>query len=785
MGGEELFVLADNIQFIPVNEVAARTKNNFDHDETDIVVTQLYSRKRSKVIGEDLATLMKAFETPKTWAEVIISFSELHKKDPQQVAEEAYAMLVDMMQQGFLIAYKENAEKKSAELFKARDQFKQYKIKSVQQVLDDSEVYRIENAEGNNFALKLLKKTKTSKTVSRIKNEADILQKLDGSISPRLIEEGIHDDAPYLIIEWCEGLSCETYAARNRNYNVKENAIKNIDLCIAVLNAYHQLHRQGVFHADVHTGNIIVTEKGSIKIIDFGFSVSGSNAGKIKRAGVSFYYEPEYAAMLQQGNNHLAASEKGEQYSIAVLLYHLLCGYHYLNFSFETEKLYMQIIEDSPLSFSAFDLNLPNELDAVFSVALAKDPAKRYASLKDFSNALSVLRNSILSSPGFFVSGKEHASERFIDFLQRKFGFNSPLIKTGLALGPTNSVNYGAAGIAYMFYRMACIREDAQLLDLADIWANRADNYTQNFDHAFYSTTIDINQKSVGRRGIYHSPTGVHLVQSLISNCRGDSLFVRNALHKFIIAAQEPCDKLDLTLGKAGLLIGCSLLYDEIKVNRHLNTSSIEALANSTMSELWKQLNEYAPMQQTCPVKYFGMAHGWAGYLYTTLLWCHTAKQDLPFGFENRLQQLQDQAIITNTFTRWPVSNSNKGSWTGWCHGSAGHVLLWSLLYKHLKDEKYLAIAEQTAQHILQDSNNNNVNLCCGMAGQAYALLGLYNITGNQLYLDHTQKIKQKIMHHVASPVLVNNSLYKGEVGLGVLLVELEKPECARMPLFQ
>ena len=131
-------------------------------------------------------------------------------------------------------------------------------------------------------------------------------------------------------------------------------------------------------------------------------------------------------------------------------------------------------------------------------------------------------------------------------------------------------------------------------------------------------------------------------------------------------------------------------------------------------------------------IPYRGIAHGWAGILYVTLKWCITSKNSLPQKFFTRVEQLVDEGIKRNGYTFWHLTANEKVGWPGWCHGSAGFAFLWSLLFKFTNDEFFLDLAEKTARHfLLTDNQNNNASLCCGMTGQAYALLNLFKITEN------------------------------------------------------
>ena len=78
----------------------------------------------------------------------------------------------------------------------------------------------------------------------------------------------------------------------------------------------------------------------------------------------------------------------------------------------------------------------------------------------------------------------------------------------------------------------------------------------------------------------------------------------------------------------------------------------------------------------------------------------------------------------------------------------------------------------------------NESDLCCGSAGRAYALLNLYKHTGLTEWLSHARRLA----NHAASvreEAQRPNSLWKGELGVAVLIADLESPENAQMPFFE
>ena len=129
----------------------------------------------------------------------------------------------------------------------------------------------------------------------------------------------------------------------------------------------------------------------------------------------------------------------------------------------------------------------------------------------------------------------------------------------------------------------------------------------------------------------------------------------------------------------------------------------------------------------------------------------------------------------------------------GWCNGSAGFVHLWTAAHRMLRVEEYGVLAERAGLDAWE-SEDAIGSLCCGFAGQAYALLSLYKHTDDKTWLHRAQAQAQKAARSFLerSPGGEGNepggqaeSLYKGKLGVAVLAAELERPEFAAMPFFE
>ena len=77
---------------------------------------------------------------------------------------------------------------------------------------------------------------------------------------------------------------------------------------------------------------------------------------------------------------------------------------------------------------------------------------------------------------------------------------------------------------------------------------------------------------------------------------------------------------------------------------------------------------------------------------------------------------------------------------SGWCNGACGYVFLWTLAHRLLGDPRYLELAQGAAWRSW-DAPEQNVTLCCGLAGRAYALLNLYRHTNETVWLDRARDL--------------------------------------------
>ena len=229
------------------------------------------------------------------------------------------------------------------------------------------------------------------------------------------------------------------------------------------------------------------------------------------------------------------------------------------------------------------------------------------------------------------------------------------------------------------------------------------------------------------------------------------------------------------------MLLFAALLY----AGANPDSSSARGLASygdELSTGIWRDL-------ATTSLPYYGIAHGWAGIAYASLMWARVRGIEPPPGTHGVLELLASAAEPHGRGARWPLmppaGTASDEFWPGWCHGNAGYVFLWNLAQAAYKEAVFAELAERAAR--LTDFTRGVTSLCCGAAGQAYAALNQYRSTGEKRWHSLAIRIANRAATNgdLAADATTAFSLYKGHVGLALLAVELECPERAAMPLFE
>jgi serine/threonine protein kinase/tetratricopeptide (TPR) repeat protein len=191
-------------------------------------------------------------------------------------------------------------------------------------------VYLAERADGQfeqKVALKLIKRGMDSEEIlRRFQSERQILAQLQHPNVARLLDGGMTDDGlPYFTMEYVEGQPIDTYCD-SRQLAIGER----LHLFQTVCSTVQYAHRNLVVHRDLKPSNIMVTEDGTLKLLDFGISKvltsadDAAEATRLTRMGMKIM-TPEYASPEQVRGEPVTTTS--DVYSLGIILYELLTGH--------------------------------------------------------------------------------------------------------------------------------------------------------------------------------------------------------------------------------------------------------------------------------------------------------------------------------------------------------------------------------------------------------------------------------------------------------------------------
>jgi serine/threonine protein kinase len=246
-------------------------------------------------------------------------------------------------------------------------------------------------------AIKLLKPGLDTESVLRkFKAERQILAQLSHPNIAHLLDGGATDEgAPYLVMEYIEGKPVDQYCDEHQ---LELN--NRIDLFRQLCGAVHYVHQHLMVHGDLKGGNVLVTNDGVVKLLDFGIAklLQPNAANREERVTTFLALTPEYASPEQVRGEPITTAS--DVYSLGVMLYRLLSGeLPFKTSGASTWEIATQICNDDPLPPSAkaaqgsisharFAKSISGDLDNIVLKAMKKLPNERYGSAEQLSEDL-------------------------------------------------------------------------------------------------------------------------------------------------------------------------------------------------------------------------------------------------------------------------------------------------------------------------------------------------------------------------------------------------------------
>ena len=211
-----------------------------------------------------------------------------------------------------------------------------------------------------------------------------------------------------------------------------------IDIALQVGEGLKEAHRKAIVHRDLKPANIFITHDHVAKILDFGIAKLAGAQTKLTKTGSTLgtiaYMSPEQAKGKE-------VDQRSDIWSFGVILYEMLTGKLPFRGEYDQAVLYA-VINEEPEPLAKARPDAAEGLEQIVGQALAKDPANRYQTMKEFVADLQAV------AEGFkpFTAKRKSAKGRI-------FGLRKVYICTGLVVAAAVLFGLNIGGVRNLFLK--------------------------------------------------------------------------------------------------------------------------------------------------------------------------------------------------------------------------------------------------------------------------------------------------------------------------------------------
>ncbi|HBI46877.1 MAG TPA: hypothetical protein DDY78_29095 [Planctomycetales bacterium] len=216
--------------------------------------------------------------------------------------------------------------------------------------------------------------------LSRFRDEAEALARLQHPHIVQIFEVGEHEGHPYFSMEFVEG--CSLAQKLDGTPLPPHESAKLVEL---LARGIHYAHQQGIVHRDLKPANVLLTKGGAPKITDFGLAKKVEGGSGLTQSG-AIMGTPSYMAPEQAGGKK-EVGPAADVYALGAILYECLTGRPPFKAATAMDTL-RQVVADDPVPPTRLAPRTPRDVETICLKCLQKEPYKRYAGAEELANDL-------------------------------------------------------------------------------------------------------------------------------------------------------------------------------------------------------------------------------------------------------------------------------------------------------------------------------------------------------------------------------------------------------------
>ncbi|MFT4515511.1 MAG: serine/threonine protein kinase [Planctomycetota bacterium] len=223
-------------------------------------------------------------------------------------------------------------------------------------------------------------------SISRFRKEAAAAARLQHPAIVPIHEVGEWHGLHFFSMEFVDGQPLNEVLHKQRLgvRNDCTRAVEAAELVAQVADALQHAHSHRLIHRDVKPQNIMITDGGSVRLLDFG--LVKDFAADSNTAHGTFFGTPHYCSP-EQAQHDLEVGPQTDVFSLAIVLYELITRHR--PFEGDTSRLILQRIESGTFRpLRQITPAAPRDLETICHKALEVDPAARYATAGEMADDL-------------------------------------------------------------------------------------------------------------------------------------------------------------------------------------------------------------------------------------------------------------------------------------------------------------------------------------------------------------------------------------------------------------